>query len=230
MLRGTKAAYVSYMWPSRTTVATWLPFLVKYFDRSELLLAKLRQAFDNNQPPLPLTLVLDSERVIRQAFLGSIHNRRQELIDSTAHLMRLISEQQNDAVKRAELKLLSVESKGSRKAELSDLPKAGGQRDEDLALKIPAAFSNGKISGAQPGSGRPRWRIALGAVTAGAGVVLVGFGASALAAQGKCAADPMALRQTCDYSYATNAIGGSFVGVGGALTAAGIGLMAVPGK
>jgi len=39
---------------------------------------------------LPLTRWIDPQRVIRQALIGSIRNRRNEVVDSTARLMRLV--------------------------------------------------------------------------------------------------------------------------------------------
>lgn len=248
---------------------------VKYLDRNELLLARLRQALGNSQPPLPLTLVLDSGRVVRQAFLGSIYNRRQELVDTTARLLRLIREQQdaakqppplaatppalvsilakptssvetNDEAKHAGLKLREDADKQFRRAELVGpkvIPQAIRSEPEEHIISHKAAshVARGEPPVIRPIGeqrsqsghdlpGRPRWRLVLGALSTSAGIVLVGFGASALAVQGQCAADPMALKQTCDYNYSTNAIGGSFVGFGGALTAGGIVLMAVPGK
>lgn len=252
-----------------------LPGPVRYVDRSELLVARLRQAFGYNQPPLPLTLVLDSGRVVRQAFLGSIYNRRQELVDTTARLLRLVREQQdpsrqpppltitpptptlvrpktppgteaNDETKLAAPKMREDVDKQLRRSELvgpSVTPhEEPAQPDEHIIpyktvspmtrdeTRAPKTSHEEVIKPIHSFSRRPRWRLVLGALSTSAGIVLVGFGASALAAQGKCAADPMALRQTCDYNYATNAIGGGFVGFGGALTAGGLVLMAVPGR
>lgn len=248
---------------------------VRYFDRSELLLGRLRQALGNSQPPLPLTLVLDSGRVVRQAFLGSIYNRRQELVDTTARLLRLIREQQdaarqapslaatpsalvsirakpassveaNDEAKNAEFRLREDADKQIRRAELVGpkvIPQEVGIESEEhiIPYKVASQIARSvtpttrsvheqRSQSAHDPPPRPRWRLVLGALSTSAGIVLVGFGASALAVQGQCLADPMALKQTCDYSYSTNAIGGSLVGFGGALTAGGIVLMAVPGK
>lgn len=249
-----------------------LPAPIRYVDRNEVLKARLRQAFGNNQPPLPLTLVLDSGRVVRQAFLGSIYDRRQELVDSTARLLRLIREQDaarpplavtpqapslirprispqmeaSDDAKQAEPNLPQDVEKQIRRAELVG-PKVMQQEVADqpdehiIPFKIISQNTRGEVANlpttreevvkpAHSVSKRPRWRLVVGALSVSAGIVLVGFGASALAVQGNCAADPMALRQTCDYYYATNVIGGSFVGLGGALTAGGLVLMAVPGR
>lgn len=249
-----------------------LPFSIAYFDRSELVQNKLRQAFDNSQPPLPLTLILDSERVVRQAFLGPVHNRRQELVDAAARLLRLVHEQQdaarqpsplatpstplaaaphakaptptdkNDGVQPKELTSQEEIERQARRAEIAGpkdvLLKPNGYlayktppldiRDEVTAPSM-RPFTANKLVPQTPASRRPRWRLILGGLGASAGLVLVGFGASALDVQGTCAVDPMSLRQTCDYYYGTVAIGGSLVGLGGALTASGIVLMAVPG-
>lgn len=73
-------------------MAGQLPFPLEHFDRNSRLADKLNLV--DKQLALPVTLLLDSERVVRQAFIGSIRNRREELIDSTARLARLVKMQQ----------------------------------------------------------------------------------------------------------------------------------------
>lgn len=76
-----------------------LPFPVKHFDRGERLVGALRKALAGKNLTLPLTLLLDQERVVRQAFIGPISERRQELAESTARLIKLI-QQQDEAATR----------------------------------------------------------------------------------------------------------------------------------
>lgn len=76
-----------------------LPFPVRHFDRGERLANQLRQAFSNKQLALPMTLLLDPDRIVRQAFIGPIDNRRQELTASTVRLLRLIRSQEDAAQK-----------------------------------------------------------------------------------------------------------------------------------
>lgn len=76
-----------------------LPFPVQHFDRLEQLSKQLRPKFPSKQLTLPLTLLLDPDRVVRQAFIGPITERRQELEDGTARLLQLI-EAQEDAARR----------------------------------------------------------------------------------------------------------------------------------
>lgn len=66
-----------------------LPFPLEHFDGHERLAEQLRLI--DKQMPLPLTLLLDNGRTVRQAFIGPISNRRQELVDATARLVRLVS-------------------------------------------------------------------------------------------------------------------------------------------
>lgn len=75
---------------------------------------------------------------------------------------------------------------------------------------------------------RPRWRLITGGAAIGAGLLLVGFGGSALAVQGKCVEVPSAPAQTCDAVYTTNAVGGALLGTGAAVVVGGIVLMAWP--
>lgn len=79
-------------------------------------------------------------------------------------------------------------------------------------------------------TGRPRWRLILGGATLGAGLLLTGFGASALAANGHCIDAPSFPAQTCESLYTTGGIGGALVGVGAAGVVAGVVLLAWPGK
>lgn len=76
---------------------------------------------------------------------------------------------------------------------------------------------------------RPRWRLISGGLLLGAGVILIGFGSSALAVNGKCLADPIAPAVTCMDRFDTSAVGGGLLGAGVALTAGGAVLLALPG-
>lgn len=87
--------------------------------------------------------------------------------------------------------------------------------------------------GPHPGTvtgGRPRWRLVTGGVAIGSGLLLTGFAASALAANGSCVDIPSAPAQTCDRVYTTGPVGGALLGTGAAVVAGGIILMAWPGK
>lgn len=75
---------------------------------------------------------------------------------------------------------------------------------------------------------RPRWRLIAGGAAIGAGLILTGFGGSALAAQGKCIDIPTEPAQTCDEVFATTPIGGALLGTGAAVVIGGIVLMAWP--
>jgi hypothetical protein len=76
---------------------------------------------------------------------------------------------------------------------------------------------------------RPPWRIATGSVLIGGGLLLVGFGASALAVNGQCQ-DGSTNLDTCTPYYGTAAIGGGLLGTGAALTLAGTLMLAIPSR
>lgn len=77
---------------------------------------------------------------------------------------------------------------------------------------------------------RPLWRLSVGGVTLAAGLILGGFGASALAVSGQCITPATMPAELCDYAYGTRAVGGGLLGAGVALTAGGVLLLAWPGK
>lgn len=62
-------------------------------DTSERLSSGLRKAIPGGtgKLQLPVTLLLDDQRVVRQAFVGSIDRRRSELAESVERLVRLVS-------------------------------------------------------------------------------------------------------------------------------------------
>lgn len=64
-----------------------------YFDRGERLVGNIRRWFNSNRmPSLPVTLWLDSDRVVRHAIVGPINNRLPEVVDATARLVRSLQE------------------------------------------------------------------------------------------------------------------------------------------
>lgn len=74
---------------------------------------------------------------------------------------------------------------------------------------------------------RPRWRLIAGGVAAGAGVILSGFGVSALAVKDSCIDTVPA--GVCRSLYDTGAVGGGLLAVGLAFTVGGVVMMAWPG-
>ncbi len=75
---------------------------------------------------------------------------------------------------------------------------------------------------------RPRWRLLAGGAGVAAGLVVGGFGVSALAAVGQCIEPAAPGAQVCDYTFSTRAVGGGLLGTGIALTAGGVILLAWP--
>ncbi|MCS6913084.1 MAG: PEGA domain-containing protein [Myxococcales bacterium] len=76
---------------------------------------------------------------------------------------------------------------------------------------------------------RPRWRLATGAVAIAGGALLVGFGISALAVNGRCVEEPVPPAAVCDEVYRTAGVGAGLLVAGLALGAGGAVLMALPG-
>lgn len=76
---------------------------------------------------------------------------------------------------------------------------------------------------------RPFWRLLAGGVAVGAGLILTGFGSSALTVNGQCATAVVPPMTTCPYLLTTAGIGGGLLGTGLALTLGGAALITVPG-
>lgn len=76
---------------------------------------------------------------------------------------------------------------------------------------------------------RPRWRLALGGSAVAAGIIMSGFGVSALVANGGCFEDPLPGALACRQRFDTGTTGGALLGVGLAVSAAGVVLLALPG-
>lgn len=75
---------------------------------------------------------------------------------------------------------------------------------------------------------RPRWRLALGGAVLGVGVVLGGFGSSALSVADTCAPGTPAAASVCRLLFDTTGVGGGLLAAGLASSAAGILLLAIP--
>lgn len=93
----------------------------------------------------------------------------------------------------------------------------------------PAALRIEKLVWVERQRPRPRWRLVAGGIGAGGGVLLTGFGISALSINGQCSQGPMP-GGICDASYATSAVGASMLSVGVALSVAGVVMLALPGR
>lgn len=97
-------------------------------------------------------------------------------------------------------------------------------------LRPPSVLPPNRDATSSHKPGRPRWRLIVGGVSLGAGLLLAGFGASALAVNGRCIDAPMFPAQTCDNVYTSGGIGGALVGVGAAAVVGGVVLIVLPGK
>ena len=75
---------------------------------------------------------------------------------------------------------------------------------------------------------RPVWRLATGGALLGAGMLVGGFGVSALSVDGQCDLEAPA-DLPCTQQYGTQVVGISLVSAGAALAVAGAVLLAVPG-
>lgn len=74
---------------------------------------------------------------------------------------------------------------------------------------------------------RPNWRLGLGGAMAGGGLVVLGFGIDGLAISGHCR-DPGGKEGICSPYYNTGPLGGALLGVGAALSVAGVVVMTLP--
>ena len=62
-----------------------------YHELGESLSSRLRERVTDRRLQYPITLVLDSDRIVRQAFVGSVHSRRGELLQFVTNLMHLLT-------------------------------------------------------------------------------------------------------------------------------------------
>lgn len=64
-----------------------------YSDSSDRLSTSLRRALlmGSGKLPVPVTLWVDDQRVVRQVLVGSIDRRRAELVESTERLVKLVT-------------------------------------------------------------------------------------------------------------------------------------------
>lgn len=106
-------------------------------------------------------------------------------------------------------------------------------RDGETAQVI-GTLSSLSGSAAPPGGvivlqppGRPLWRLLVGGVAVGSGAVLLGFGASALAIDGRCVGSFASL-VNCPTVYNTDGAGGALLGLAVALIAGGSVAIALP--
>lgn len=78
---------------------------------------------------------------------------------------------------------------------------------------------------------RPIWRLAVGGILAGGGLLTTALGISALSVHGACDETmPSVDGMPCPMLYFTNGVGGGLIGGGLAVAAAGVLLMAIPDK
>lgn len=77
---------------------------------------------------------------------------------------------------------------------------------------------------------RPRWRLALGGAALAAGVLLAGFGASALALSDQCVAEVLPPAELCRERYGTSTLGTGLLISGAAVLLTGTLLLAIPGR
>jgi hypothetical protein len=63
------------------------PSLPFFLDSESGIAETLRQALPGSELPLPVTLLLDDQYVVRQAFIGSLASRRSELVSAISDLL-----------------------------------------------------------------------------------------------------------------------------------------------
>lgn len=115
-------------------------------------------------------------------------------------------------------------------------PAWAGAPPQDEAATLPryvedqtvdAAVVARRGGGPEPGVGDGRmkiWRLALGVPLLVGGVVMAGFGISALSKMGQC------VRAECVTLYDTAGVGGGLTGAGGALLLGGVLVLTIPSR
>lgn len=175
---------------------------------------KLTEAVTRPRGEIYVTSNPATAQVYRGAtLLGSTPLKRPAWVGTIALTLRLPGHRPSD------IQLTVVENQTARQSvQLSALPTpAGGdgvQRPGDpLAPRPPQ---------------RPRWRLAVGGLALGAGLLMAGFGATALAIDGTCARAPVPPAELCDGLFQTQTLGIGLTAAGGALSLGGIILLALP--
>ena len=123
---------------------------------------------------------------------------------------------------------------GSSRTSLEVLPGQRATAELRLASTAPAARASLPPAAPADAGRRPLWRLITGSALLGAGGILVGFGASALAVDGRCKPAPMPMPTTpvstdpCLPVYETAGVGGGLVGAGAGALLGGALLIAWP--
>lgn len=105
----------------------------------------------------------------------------------------------------------------------------GGQAERIEFDLAPLSFDRPAPKYVWQAQSRPRWRVIAGATVGAAGLVLLGFGVSALAVNGSCSdGDRIPMTGECRYVLQTTTPGAALVAVGATVALAGGVLWAVP--
>lgn len=81
---GTSAAEMKSFLAGFADRAPNLPF---FLDGEGAITEGLRQVLPGAELPMPITLLLDDQRIVRQAFVGSLATRRSELVSAVSDLL-----------------------------------------------------------------------------------------------------------------------------------------------
>jgi hypothetical protein len=72
-----------------------MPSVPLYIDRGGKLSKNLSRAFDDKSlPPLPVTIWLDPDRVVRRVIVGSTDGRIDEVKGASMRMLRLLEQQE----------------------------------------------------------------------------------------------------------------------------------------
>lgn len=114
------------------------------------------------------------------------------------------------------------------KASLEVLPGQSATAELRLVSAAPAAPVSLPVAAPPEAVRRPLWRLISGGALLGAGAILVGFGASALAVNGRCKPEQAGPMAPCMPVYETAGVGGGLVGAGVGAALGGVLLIAWP--
>lgn len=122
-------------------------------------------------------------------------------------------------------------SRPGYRSERRQLEVRGGQPERVEFDLAPLSFDRPEPRYIWQRQPRPRYRLIAGGVGIAAGLVLLGFGVSALAINGSCSdADRVSATGDCRFLYQTAAPGAALTVVGGVVISAGALLLALPGE
>lgn len=166
--------------------------------------------------------------------IARIYHKQQQLSQAAEYYQRYLNTADPQQAERTRqlLKEVQDELKKTRPSQPVPSSSAAQAASEQASLGSASPAEGAKAQSTVNGTTRierppPRGRLIAGGVLLGGGLILSGFGVAGLAANGHCQDGSMNF-DTCSQYYDTTAVGGSLLGIGGALLLSGTILLAIP--